>query len=138
MPIVWRGGVTESREWPLPPDGGTHPRTAGTFAKTLRLMVRESAAWTWLAAFRRCSYLPARVLDDVAPAARAKGHLGVDADADLVVLDPQRITDAATYGEPTRPSRGVRHLLVAGTFVVRDGEVQVDAYPGQGLRGRPR
>jgi imidazolonepropionase-like amidohydrolase len=138
MPVVWSGGVTESREWPLPPGGGTHPRTAGTFAKTLRLMVRESGAWTWLEAFRRCSYLPARVLDDVAPAARAKGHLGVDADADLVVLDPRRITDTATYREPTRPSRGVRHLLVAGTFVVRDGDVQVDAYPGRGLRGQPR
>jgi hypothetical protein len=138
MPVVWSGGVTESREWPLPPGGGTHPRTAGTFAKTLRLMVRESGAWTWLEAFRRCSYLPARVLDDVAPAARAKGHLGVDADADLVVLDPRRITDTATYRAPTRPSRGVRHLLVAGTFVVRDGDVQVDAYPGRGLRGQPR
>jgi cytosine/adenosine deaminase-related metal-dependent hydrolase len=138
MPIIWRGGVTDSREWPLPPGAGTHPRTSGTFAKTLRLMVRESGAWTWLEAFRRCAYLPARVLDDVAPAARVKGHLGAGADADLVVLDPQRVTDSATYREPTRPSQGVRHLLVAGTFVVRDGELDVDAYPGRPLRGEPR
>jgi cytosine/adenosine deaminase-related metal-dependent hydrolase len=138
MPVLWGGGVLDSREWPLPPGGSTHPRTAGTFAKSLRLMVRETGAWTWLEAFRRCSYLPARVLDETAPAARAKGHLGVGADADVVVIDPDRVTDAATYLDSTRPSVGVRHLLVAGVPVVRGGELQLDAYPGRPLRGEPR
>ena len=138
MPLFCKDGSYESAEWPLPPGGSTHPRTAGTFAKTLRLMVRETGTWSWLEAFRRCSYLPARLLDDCAPGARAKGHLGVGADADIVVLDPERITDAATYAEPTRPSVGVRHLFVAGTSVVRQGELQTDALPGQPLRGEAR
>jgi N-acyl-D-aspartate/D-glutamate deacylase len=138
MPVFWPDGRYEHTEWPLPPGGSTHPRTAGTFAKTLRLMVRETGAWTWLEAFRRCSYLPARVLDDSAPGARAKGHLGVGADADIVVLDPERISDTATYIEGTRPSVGVRHLYVAGTSVVRQGELQTDALPGQPLRGEAR
>jgi N-acyl-D-aspartate/D-glutamate deacylase len=137
MPIGWPLGVRESLAWPLPPGGTTHPRTAGTFAKTLRLMVRETGAWSWLEAFRRCSYLPARVLDDVAPAARAKGHLAVGSDADLVVLDPATVTDRATYPDPTRPSQGVRHLLVGGTTVIRDGIMQTDALAGRALRGRP-
>jgi N-acyl-D-aspartate/D-glutamate deacylase len=137
MPVLWGHGRFDSREWPLPAGGSTHPRTAGTFAKSLRLMVRESGAWSWAEAFRRCSYLPARVLDEASPAARAKGHLGVGADADIVVLDPERLTDAATYQDPTRPSVGVRHLLVGGTAVVRDGELQPDAYPGRPLRGEP-
>jgi hypothetical protein len=138
MPIEWPDGRRESLDWPLPPGGTTHPRTAGTFAKTLRLMVRETGAWSWPEAFRRCSYLPARVLDDVAPAARAKGRLRPGCDADLVVLDPAAITDTATYDAPIRPSRGVRHLLVGGTFVVRDGELRSDAMPGRPVRGRPR
>ncbi len=138
MPIFWPDGRYESTEWPLPPGGSTHPRTAGTFSKTLRLMVRETGAWTWLEAFRRCSYLPARVLDDCAPGARAKGHLGVGADADIVVLDPDRVTDTATYADGTRPSVGVQHLYVAGTSVVRQGELQADALPGQPLRGEAR
>src|SRR4051794_13348992 len=137
MPVLRGEGWFDSREWPLPPGGSTHPRTAGTFARSLRLMVRESGAWTWSEAFRRCSYLPARVLDQAAPAARAKGHLGVGADADIVVLDPDRLTDAATYLDSTRPSVGVKHLLVAGTPVVRNGELQSDAYPGRPLRGEP-
>ena len=74
--LSWPDGTRDPLEWPLPPGGSTHPRSAGTFAKTLRLMVRETATWTWLEAFRRCSYLPARVLDDIAPAARGKGRLG--------------------------------------------------------------
>jgi cytosine/adenosine deaminase-related metal-dependent hydrolase len=138
MPVYWKDGRTESTEWPLPPGGTTHPRTAGTFAKTLRLMVREAGAWSWLEAFRRCSYLPSRLLDDVAPGARGKGHLGVGADADLVVLDPARITDAATYTDSTRPSVGVRHLYVAGVPVVSEGNLNTEALPGKPLRGEPR
>ncbi|MEE1767563.1 amidohydrolase family protein [Streptomyces sp. JV185] len=138
MPVFWPDGSSDSTLWPLPPGGTTHPRTAGTFAKTLRVMVRESGAWDWPEAFRRCSHLPARVLDEVAPAARAKGHLGVGADADIVVIDPDTITDAATYFDPTRPSVGVRYLLVGGVPVVSAGELQTDVLPGQPLRGEPR
>ena len=137
MPVHWPGGVRESLEWPLPPGGSTHPRTAGTFAKTIRLMVREAGAWSWPEAFRRASYLPARVLDRIAPAARGKGRLAVGADADVVVLDPNAVTDHATYTDPTRESEGVRHLLVAGTFVVRDALLRTDALPGRALRGEP-
>ncbi|MGV9295349.1 MULTISPECIES: amidohydrolase family protein [Amycolatopsis] len=138
MPVYWQNGANESTEWPLPPGGATHPRTAGTFSKSLRLMVREAGVWTWLEAFRRCSYLPARVLDEVAPGARTKGRLNVGADADIVVLDPATITDTATYFDATRPAVGVRHLFVAGTPVVRDGQLLTDAFPGQPLRGEPR
>lgn len=134
MHVEWPDGTRESREWPLPPGGQTHPRTAGTFARSLRRMVRETRTWTWAEAFRRCSYLPARVIEPFTPAMRTKGYLAAGADADLVVLDPTRITDAATYVDPTRPSVGVAHLLVDGTFVVRDGALQADAYPGRPLR----
>ncbi len=137
MPLRMPDGSRDTDAWPLPPGTTTHPRTAGTFTKTLRLMVRESGLWTWREAFRRCSYLPARVLDDAAPAARRKGHLGAGADADLVVLDPDTVTDTASYTEAARPAHGVRHLLVNGTFVIRDGALQTDARPGRPLRGEP-
>ncbi len=138
MPVFWTDGSHDSRQWPLPPGGSTHPRTSGTFTRSLRTMVRETGTWSWLEAFRRCAWLPARVLDEVAPDARAKGHLSVGADADVVVLDPATVTDTATYLDPTSPSVGVRHLLVAGAPVVRDGAVVPDAYPGRPLRGELR
>jgi N-acyl-D-aspartate/D-glutamate deacylase len=138
MPVLAPELAAEPRLWPLPPGVATHPRTAGTFCRAVRTMVREGADWTWLEAFRRCSYLPARVLDDIAPAARRKGHLGAGADADLVLFDPGAVTDRATYPNPTTPSSGVRHLLVNGVPVIRDGELLPDAYPGEPLRGEPR
>ncbi len=138
MPLEWPDRREDTRAWPLPPGASTHPRTAGTFARSLRLMVRERGAWEWPEAFRRCSYLPARVLDEVAPTMRTKGVLASGADADLVVLDPAAITDNATPVDPVRPSTGVRHLLVGGTFVIRDGELDTDAYPGRPVRGIPR
>jgi N-acyl-D-aspartate/D-glutamate deacylase len=102
------------------------------------MMVVQTGAWSWLEAFQRCSWLPARTLDEVAPAVRAKGHLGIGADADIVVIDPVLVSDRATYLDSTRPSVGVRHLLVGGTAVVKHGDIVVDAYPGQPLRGEPR
>ena len=138
MPVEWAGEVRESLEWPLPPGGATHPRTAGTFARSIRLMVRETGAWSWLEAFRRCSYLPARVLDEAASGAKAKGHIGIGADADIVVIEPDRFSDTASYLDSTRPSVGIRHLFVGGTAVVLGGALQTDAYPGRALKGDPR
>jgi N-acyl-D-aspartate/D-glutamate deacylase len=129
MPLEWPDRRHDTREWPLPAGASTHPRTSGTFARSLRLMVLEHRLWSWAEAFRRCSYLPARVLDEVAPAMRSKGLLAPGADADLVVLDP------ATLTGPTRPSAGVRHLMVGGTFVIRGGALDLEAYPGRAVRG---
>ncbi|MCT1479233.1 amidohydrolase family protein [Microbacterium sp. p3-SID336] len=143
MPVFWpardgRPARRDQSEWPLPPGGQTHPRTAGTFTKSLRTMVRESGTWSWLEAFRRCAHLPARVLDEVSPAMRGKGHLGIGADADVVVIDPRTVTDRATYLDPTRPAQGVRHLLVHGEPVIRDGRLRADALPGRAVRGVAR
>jgi len=137
MPVLWPDGRRDTRSWPLPAAGSTHPRTAGTFAKALRMMVREQGEWDWVEGFRRCSYLPARILDGIAPSMRGKGWLGTGSDADLVVLDPDVLTDRATYTEPTRPSAGVRHLLVNGEFVVQHGQIRIDSYPGRPVRGQP-
>jgi cytosine/adenosine deaminase-related metal-dependent hydrolase len=136
MPLMLPRG-TDPFAWPPPPGIATHPRTAGTFAKALRIMVRESSAWSWVEAFRRCSLLPAGVVAEVAPSMRNKRRLAPGADADVVVLDPSVVSEAATYADPVRPSRGVRHLLVAGRPVVHDGVLVADTFPGQPIRGVP-
>lgn len=57
------------------------------------------------------------------------------ADDDLAVLDPATVTDLATYG-PWQYAEGMRHVLVAGEIVLRDGEM-TGARPGRLLRRVP-
>jgi N-acyl-D-aspartate/D-glutamate deacylase len=45
--------------------------------------------------------------------------------------------DQATYTDSTRPSAGIRHVLVNGTFVVRDGLLVADSRPGRPVRAEP-
>ena len=70
--------------------------------------------------------------------AQAQVFQDLGADADLAVFDPARITDQATYTSSTRPSSGITHVIVDGTFVVRDGALVPDALPGRPIRAEPR
>lgn len=132
MPITWQA-AGEDAGWPLPQGAFSHPRTAGTFARSYRRLVRESGLADVVEFVRRASVLPAQVLSVATGGAVRKGSLRVGVDADVVVFDPQTYQDQATY-ERLRPSTGVRHLLVAGEPVLRDGELQLDARPGQPVR----
>jgi hypothetical protein len=135
MPPVWRDPSIEPGRWPLPPAAVTHPRTAGCFSRALRLWREEGVVLA--EALRRCTLLPAQVLEGCVPAMRDKGRLREGADADVVVFDGDRISDQASYQESTRLSSGIIHVLVDGTFVVRDGHLVPDALPGRGLRAVP-
>jgi cytosine/adenosine deaminase-related metal-dependent hydrolase len=133
-PLLWRGRQADQLLWPLPPEVVTHPRTAGTYSRTLRMLVREDGALSLSEAIRRCSLVPADVLGDSVPAMRRKGRIQPGCDADLAVFDPGQVTDNATYENTARPSTGFRHVLVAGEFVVRNGELCADALPGRPIR----
>lgn len=132
MPLTGLGPGGDDA-WPLPPGALTHPRTAGTFARSFRRLVGEGGLG--IADFvRRASQLPAGVLASALGGAARKGTLRAGADADVVVFDPAAFRDRATYEASTRPSTGVRHLLVGGAPVVRDGALMPEARPGRPVR----
>ncbi|MDI5971029.1 amidohydrolase family protein [Streptomyces sp. SL13] len=128
------GRVLTGTQWPPPEGATTHPRSAGTFARTLRVFARERAELSLLEAVRRCTLLPARILASVSPQFARKGRVRTGADADLTVFDPGTVTDNSTYDAPGRASTGIRHVLVNGTFVVRDQAVETAAMPGRPVR----
>ena len=138
MPVTWTEPHGDPRAWPLPRTAITHPRTAGTFSRALRLLTRGDGTFGLARALRRCSLEPARLLEAHVPGMRRKGRLRAGSDADVVVFDPDVITDRASYADSTRPSAGIRHVLVNGTFVVRDGRIAIGAGPGRPVRARPR
>jgi dihydroorotase len=80
--------------------------------------------------------MPAQRLGAFSPAMRQKGRVKIGGDADLSIFDPNTVIDKATYEKPAQYSEGFRYVLVGGTFVVRDGKLQSDARPGQGIRAR--
>jgi N-acyl-D-aspartate/D-glutamate deacylase len=136
MPLTWTAPPDDALAWPLPPTAITHPRTAGTFCRALRLLTRDGPL-SLAQALAKCSLEPARLLEDRVPAMRGKGRLQASMDADVMVFDPGRVTDQASYRHSTRPSAGIRHVLVNGTFVVRDGGIAGDARPGRPVRAEP-
>jgi len=138
MPLTWTGPVPGPLTWPLPGTAVTHPRTAGTFSRALRLLTRDGGQLSLAQALAKCSLQPARLLQDRVPAMRRKGRLQAGCDADIVVFDPATVTDQAGYASSTRPSAGIRHLLVNGTFVVGDSAIVADALPGRPVRASPR
>lgn len=135
MPLVWPAARPDPMTWPLPEGGLVHPRSAGTFARTLRL-ARERHWFTLDEAIRRCSTVPAEILQASVPVMVRKGRLSAGSDADIVVFDPDTVTDRASYENSTTPSEGIHHVLVNGSFVVRDADLVIDALPGRPIYAR--
>ena len=115
-------------------NGKGHPRSAGTFSRVLGVYVREQKALPLMDALRKMTLMPARRLEASVPAMRNKGRVKIGADADIVVFNPDKIIDKATFENAAQYSEGVEHVMVAGVFVLRDGNFVNGVYPGTGLR----
>jgi N-acyl-D-amino-acid deacylase len=107
----------------------THPRAYGSFARLLGRYVREERVLSLEEAIRRLSALPALNLRLGDRGLVEQGYY-----ADLVVFDPDRIEDHATFDEPHRYATGVRDVVVNGKLALRDGE-PTGALPGRVARG---
>src|SRR5581483_9372682 len=60
MPITWRDERPDPNAWPIAGNGVTHPRTAGTYAKSYRWLVRETGRMSLIEFVSRASTYPAR------------------------------------------------------------------------------
>jgi N-acyl-D-amino-acid deacylase len=106
-----------------------HPRAYGTFPRVLRKYVREEKELTLADAIRKFSALPAqrmRLTD--------RGVLKLGMWGDVVVFDPEKITDKATFEDPNQLSVGMEYVLVNGVPVIAEGKM-TGALPGKVLRG---
>ena len=117
-------------------NGQGHPRSAGTYARVLGKYVREEHALSLMDAVRKCSLMPAQRLEAISSQMARKGRIKAGADADIAVFDPARVVDRATFEKPAQYSDGFRFVLVGGAFVVRDGQLQENATPGEGILAR--
>lgn len=107
----------------------THPRAYGSFARVLAKYVRDEKVITLEEAVRRMSGLPAENLG-----LADRGRLAVNNYADVVVFDPAKVQDHATFEKPMQLATGVTHVVVNGVPVVADGR-HTGAKPGRFVRG---
>lgn len=110
-----------------------HPRNAGTFCRVLARYVRSQGTVTLMDAVRKMSLMPAQVLERSTPAARLKGRIQEGADADVVIFDPQTVSDRSTYQHPMEPSVGMQYVLVGGVTLVDKGKLVEGTFPGRAL-----
>jgi N-acyl-D-aspartate/D-glutamate deacylase len=109
--------------------GPVHPRDYGTFARLLGRYVRDERLLTLEDAIHRMSGAVAARLR-----LRDRGTIAPGSAADVVVLDPGRVRDVATYDDPHRLAEGVRDVWVNGAATVRGGE-HTGVRAGRFLRG---
>ncbi len=113
----------------IPKRGVPHPRSYGTFARVLNVYVREKHALSLEDAVRKMSSLPAQRMGFA-----DRGLLRPGMKADVIIFDPERVRDKATFAEPHQYAEGFSFVIVNGTVVLDDGKM-TEARPGQVLLG---
>ena len=108
--------------------GSPHPRGAGSFARVLGRYVRERGLMSLPVAIAKLTSVPADRLR-----LHDRGRLSAGAFADVVVFDPARISDTATFERPFQYPVGISLVLVNGRVTLRDGERASNTY-GRALR----
>jgi len=109
--------------------GLVHPRAYGTYPRILGRYVREKGWMTLEDAVRKASSAVADRLG-----LRDRGLLRDGMYADVIVFDPDTVTDNATYTDPHHLSTGIRDVFVNGAAVLRDGQ-HTGALPGKRVNG---
>ncbi len=110
-------------------EASPHPRSYGTFVRVLGRYVRDEKVITLEDAVRKMTSFPAARLG-----LADRGIVRAGMKADLVVFDPARIADRATYEQPHQYPVGVERVFVNGELVF-DGTSMTAARPGKVLRG---
>jgi N-acyl-D-aspartate/D-glutamate deacylase len=108
-----------------------HARAFGAFPRVIAKYVRQDSALSLVDAIRRMTSLPANILR-----LTDRGRLSVGMKADLLVFDPEKIQDNATYEKPLQYSTGIDYMLVNGVAVISEGKLTA-ARPGTVIRHRP-
>ena len=109
-----------------------HPRYYGTFPRVLGKYARETNLLSLPMAVRKMTALPAEALG-----LTGRGRLAPGFHADIVVFDPAKVLDRATFKAPHQYPVGIHEVIVNGEAVVSGGEV-TGATPGTILRRAPK
>ena len=109
-----------------------HPRSFGTFPRVLRKYAIDLKLFSIEEAVRKMTSLPAQRMG-----IRDRGVLAKGMAADVVVFDPEKIRDTATFEQPHGYPEGVKYVIVNGAVTIEDGK-HTKERAGFVLRHSPR
>ena len=134
--VATKGGAEpyDGDAWPLSDDLINHPRSSASFTKILQDYVRDRKLMDLQTAIKKMSLMPAQTIEGFVPQMKKKGRLQAGMDADILVFDLNDIKVNADYVNSVRPSEGMSYVLVMGTPVIANGELLLNAAPGQPIR----
>ncbi len=112
----------------IPGKGVPHPRNYGTFPKVLGRFVRELKLVPLHEAIRKMTSLPAQAFK-----LRKRGLLREGMFADVVIFDPEKVIDKATFSNPHQYPEGIEYVIVNGKIVIEKGK-RKKVLPGRVLR----
>jgi N-acyl-D-aspartate/D-glutamate deacylase len=113
-----------------------HPRGRGCFSRVLGVYAREKKLISLPEAIRKMTLMPAERLEKFSPAMRHKGRLTVGSDADITIFNADEVIDRATFSDPNQYSKGIKHVLIGGTFVVRNEKMLDGVMVGKPVRAQ--
>ncbi len=106
-----------------------HPRAYGNFARVIGKYSRDEKLMTLQQAIYKLANLPAKHLK-----LQKRGELKVGNYADIVIFDPAKVQDHATYDKPHQYATGVSDVFVNGVMVLKNDE-PTGSFPGRFIKG---
>ncbi|MGH7504232.1 MAG: N-acyl-D-amino-acid deacylase family protein, partial [Longimicrobiales bacterium] len=125
--MICSDAPARATEGPLA-EGTPHPRGFGTYPRVLGRYVREKKVMPLETAIHKMTAMPAERLRFA-----DRGRIATNMAADVVVFDPATVADTATFEQPHAYPIGIPHVIVNGTFVIRNSE-HTGAKPGRVVR----
>jgi N-acyl-D-aspartate/D-glutamate deacylase len=127
MTLPWVATASDGRAY-LPSADKPHPRSYGTFPRKIGEYSLKENVLPLAAAIRSCTSLPADILG-----LPDRGRLAVGHFADVVVFDPKKFRDKATFDKPHQYATGIQFVFVNGEPAVKEGEA-TGALAGRALK----
>ena len=110
-------------------DFRTHPRAFGSFIRVIGKFSRDEGILTLEEAIRKLSGFPAQTLE-----LDRRGTIKNENFADIVVFDPEKVADLATFNKPLQFAKGVEMVIVNGEIVLENSE-HTGKFPGRFVKG---
>lgn len=141
MKEKWVDSAMASKTTMIASDGGSysplgHPRSSGTFCKTIHTYVKEKQLITINNAIEKMTLMPAKVLEGIVPDMKLRGRIQPGSYADLLLFNLDDIKDNATYTKGFQKSSGMDYVIINGKILIEHGELQDNLFPGKAIKSQ--